>query len=215
MIFAFVISTSVLAAGCKKSGHFEIKELSDEPELQKVSMQNIPETIPGYGIALSSREFEVSIEAADAKLIHEGQKAIVNSIPAREHIFCQVSRVSRNVSSETGQAIAWLRPNKSSSIINGEFIFASITTNVLHHALSVPNEAILIKEGKTMVIKETKSTEKGKEGKSVYVPTPIVLGFQSPEIAEVKSGLSPNDQIVTQAGIGFLFPDFKSGADGD
>ncbi len=209
----FFTATTLLLMSCSKTKKFQVPELLDPPVLQKVIFKDLAEQIPAYGISIRNEgrlQSEVNVEAEDSPKLMVGEPAIVRPVPSQLSIRSQVSRVMKSVSAETGQSLAWLDPIEVSSCVpTGEFIYASIVTGIRHHVLTVPRRAILLKEGKTMVIREQREAD----GKKSYTAQPVVVGLTTEREAEIKSGLKADDQIVVQGGIGFLYPNFKANAE--
>lgn len=196
-----------LSFGCTHEEKFEVKDLVDEPVIYNVQTMNLSETAPAYGISMGvhdSQTFEVNVEAEDSKFIKVGQNASVFVLPQKKPIPCKVLQMKRGASQETGQAIARLKPLRTSDLGPGEFVFSSIIMGEKKNILAVPKEAIFIKDGKEWVIK--KDTSDKIQGKAVEVST----GARSDNFVEIKSGLNRGDQILTQSALGYLFPDFKT-----
>ncbi len=197
-------------SACSKQKNLEIKDLSDPPRIEQVQFVDLPEYCPAYGIAVHKDggiQMEVNIEAHDSSKIKPGQDATAYMTSETQGIQCIVSKILRSVSAETGQSIAWLRPLAPIPIQPGEFVYAHITTGIKKHVLAIPNQAVLIRNGDTLVIRQ----ETMGDGQSKYNPVVVQTGASSPAGTEIKSGLKPKDQIVVEGGIGFLFPDFKAG----
>lgn len=192
----------LIFAGCN-SKKFEVPELVDDPVISEVKSTDIPFNVPGYGVALGS-DVEVNIEAADSSAVQSGQHAVIT---ADGKTFAgTVSRVSHSVSSETGQAIAWI--HTGGSLSGGSFISVSITARVLKSAIAVPRSALFVRDGLVWVIKAD-----GEGDKIKYKPLQVEVGTLSHELAQIKSGLSLKDRVVSEGGIGFLFPDFKAASE--
>ena len=197
--------------GCKPR-EFEVPELHEQPVLTKVVRKDFTETAPGYGI-YSGGFVQVNVEAEDAPNIRVGQIAQARIIPGRISIPCRVSRILKRVSAETWQGIAWLRPVHSGSqnagLQEGDFVYATIVTRVLHGALAIPREGAFIKDGKTWAIEEVID-----EGKTDFKAVPLQVGLMTDGEAEILEGLSEGQTIAIGGGIGYLYPDFKA-ASGD
>jgi hypothetical protein len=209
----FLLVTGIFLNACSKEKPFHVPELSSELLTEPVTAQDIPIHIPTYGISVFTTnhlQFEVNIEREDTPKIHVGQKATAYRLPQRVLIPCVVEKILPNVSTETGQSLAWLKPiSNSDSVRSGEFIYATITIAVQKHALTVPAEAIFIRDGKTWVIRKTSS----KEGKLSYDPALVKTGESNASRVEITAGIKPQDTVVTREGIGFLYPDFKVNED--
>jgi multidrug efflux pump subunit AcrA (membrane-fusion protein) len=197
----------LLLAGCSHKAA-EIPDMTDAAVVEPVAVKNLAETVPAYGI-VSAGALEVNIEAEDSSRVQPGQKALAWIGSGPNPIDCQVTSILRNVNTVTGQAIAWLKPVSSVPLPTQEFVSADITIGVHHQALSVPREAVLIKDGKTFLIQE----QKGEDGKVKYLPVEVKLGMSSNKDTEILSGLKVGDSIVAKAGIGYLFPNFKQSGD--
>ncbi len=205
--FFAVAGISLLAfSGCVRETQGEFPSIQEAPVVTQVSRQPLSELAPGYGIIIDGSEFEVNIEASDAPFVKAGDPAEVQISAKGEIIRAKVLRIARNVSVETGQAIAWLAPLMKVKPETGEFVFATITTAVKKNALTVPSRAILFKEGKSWVIQESKD----EKGKTIYAPVAVETGVTSGKLTEINSGIKDGDRIVIQGGIGFLYPDFKA-----
>jgi len=192
------------AAGCSRSTAFSAPDLTDAPVLITVEKRDLPETVPVHGIALEGgRELEVNVEAEDAPRVFVGQKAVVSVSSAS--ITCVVVKVRTGASAETGQALAWLSPTGRQPLPSGEFVSARITTRVKRGTLAVPRKAVLVREGKTFVIRQ--------EGANGFKPVQVQTASWSGDSVEITGGLKPGDRVVAGGAIGFLYPDFKSGAE--
>src|SRR5581483_2378479 len=143
-------------AGCSRTKSVDVGEISDPPESEEAAYRDLPDYAPGYGIVLSGagNEIEVSIEAEDSPKVRAGQTAVAYDLPASTPVRCRVSRVLRSVSAETGESLAWLEPAESSSLRTGEFVYAMITTDIRKHVLSIPEKAVLIRDGHLFVVRE-------------------------------------------------------------
>lgn len=196
-----------LVVGCSK-GKVNIPDITDEPLTAPVTVKDLPETVPAYGIA-SAGAFEVNLEAEDGPLVRAGQRAFVRMETSPNPIECRVTAVIQNVNLATGQAVAWLKPLQGMGLPAGDFVSADIVTGVKRKALAVPQEAIYIRDGKTLVVLKRVN----KDGGASYDPTPVETGVISDTDVEIVSGLKAGDEVATQAGIGYLYPDFKANAD--
>ncbi len=201
-----------LFSGCFHSKTKPIADIGDEPQSAQVKIQDIADTAPAYGIALGGgQSFEVFLEPADSQKVRIGEKAWISTAgnEGRPTISGTVTRVSRSASSEVGQALAWLSTTQGPSVPAGEFIFARLTLSTQKNALTVPREAIYIKDGATLVLKQTQS----KDGKISFTPTEVEVGIESDGAVEIRTGLMASDHVAVQGGIGYLYPNFKEADD--
>jgi multidrug efflux pump subunit AcrA (membrane-fusion protein) len=196
-------------AACSRRAAFEAPALDDTPAVAVAAPADLPVRVPAYGIVLKNGEIEVNIEAADAKLVHPGQDAVVFVPPAPAAIACRVSRVLPSASAETGQALAWLTPLARAGATANDFVAATIVVSVKRRALAGPKSALLIRDGKTVVVR----VDTGEGGKPAYVPVEVAVGAESDDAVEIKSGLKSGDKVVTRGALGFISPDFKAGAE--
>jgi multidrug efflux pump subunit AcrA (membrane-fusion protein) len=206
ILILFIIASCM---GCHSKTSSSIPDINDDPVVVPLSRVDLPEEIPSYGIVLGGGKnalFEVNVEAEDSSLIKIGQKATASVVPSNKPIPCVVSNVVREVSTETGQAIAWLKAEIPTSVERGEFIYASISVAVKHGVLAVPKSAVLTREGHTWVIRQ----EKNADQKIKYNPVQVEVGATSENLIEITSGLKEQDQVVSEGNIGFLYPDFKA-----
>jgi len=209
-LLAAAVCAAALCA-CSRQA-LDVPALDDAPVVAPARIGEVRMTAPGYGIALSREgevQFEVNLEAGDAPLVHEGDPCVAYSPPSTSTVSCVVSRVTRGVSEETGQALAWLAPKGAARWPAGEFVFAVITTRTKHHALVVPPSAVLSKDGKSWVVVK----KPGKGGAASYEPAEVVVGASADGVVEIAKGLTPGDEVVVQGGIGFLYPEFKAASD--
>lgn len=206
------ISALLLAAAlcaCSKGGGFEAPALEDAPELAAAGPADLQTLVPAYGVVQRNGEIEVNVEAADAKLVRPGQTATAYRAPARTPIPCRVARVLRAASAETGQAIAWLVPAGAARAPVNDFVEADVLIAVRRVPLAVPRSALLVKDGKTVVVLALAA---GKD-KPAYAPAEVRIGAETAEFVEIVSGLKAGDRVVTRGGIGYAYPDFKAAAD--
>lgn len=194
-------------AGCSK-GKTDIPDITDEPLTASVTMKDLPETVPAYGIAASGA-FEVNLEAKDASRVRVGQRAFVTPEGSSDPLECRVSGVIPNVNLATGQAVAWLRPAGGPGFPAGEFVSAAIVVGMRYKALTVPQDAVYVRDGKPQVLLKRAN----KDGTAAYDPTPVETGVATDTDVEIVSGLKAGEEVATQAGIGYLYPDFKANAD--
>ena len=200
------VAVAALAA-CGKRAEFAAPALEDAPVLADAALTDIPVRVPAYGLALKDGRFEVNIEAGDAKLVRAGQAATAFP-PGQSPIPCRVTRVLPVASVETGQALAWLTPAQDGRAAPNEFVSASIVVAVKRRALAVPKSAVLVRDGRTLVVR----ANAGEGDKIAYVPVPVDTGDESDSAIEIRSGLKAGDRVVTAGAIGALYPDFKAGA---
>jgi hypothetical protein len=200
-----------LLSGCK-SEHLEVPAVPEEVSFEKVKKQDFVVSVPGYGI-YNGGTFQVNIEAEDSPLVQSGQKASVQLLNGKKQVACQVIRILRSVTAETKQGIAWLRPLsldlKKSELQEGDFVYATITTQVKSGVLVIPRRAVFVRDSKYWAI-EKGTDEKGKEELKAGE---IQVGSSSLESVEVLSGLEEKQEIAVDGGIGFLYPDFRAASD--
>lgn len=208
--FVFLILPSVLGLSSCKKTQFDVADLPEEPVIEVVKKRDFVSTIPAYGV-YSAGLFQVNIESEDGPFVKVGQKASVQLLPGKARVPCVVSRFLRGVTAETKQGLAWLKPTESRvvGLRDGDFIFASITTEVKHDALAIPRGAVFVRDGKNWAI--TKSADEA--GKTVFKPVEVKTGATSNDEVEITDGLNEKQSIAVSGAIGFLFPEFKAGAD--
>ncbi|NNN05836.1 MAG: hypothetical protein HKL90_08030 [Elusimicrobia bacterium] len=192
-------------AACGKSGAFVAPPLADTPTIATAALTDIPVRAPAYGIALKDGRLAVNIEAGDAKSVHVGENATAFA-SGQPPISCRVTRVLSGASTETGQALAWLAPTDGIHAAPNEFVTASIVVAVKRRALTVPKSAVLVRDGRTLVVR----ADAAADGKTAYVPAPVATGGESDASIEIVSGLKAGDRVLTIGAIGALYPDFKA-----
>lgn len=202
----------MFAIGCSK-GKADIPGLSDDPVTAPVTLKDLPETVPVYGI-VAGGALEVNVEKEDAPQVAPGQKATALVGESQTPVECRVAGILPNANLATGVAIAWLRPVAKAPLPGGDFVSAQIVLRVKRHVPTVPQQAVFIRDGKTLVI--VKRTEKGEKGpETQYDPIPVKTGIADGKDVEILSGLEPKDEVVVQGGIGYLYPEFQSQAGDD
>lgn len=197
----------LFSSGCAKAPA-SIPGITDDPFTATVAVKDLPETAPAYGVAAGGA-LEVNLEARDGPRVLPGQRALARWDGSGAPLECRVAKVIRNVNAATGQAIAWLRPLGGAAPPAGEFVSADIILRVKPKALTVPQEAVYIRDGRTLVLVQRTA----KDGTQSYVPTPVETGIASGPDVEIVSGLQPGEEVATQAAIGYLYPDFKANTD--
>lgn len=202
-----VCGAFLLLSACKK-GPTDVPDVEDHPAVGAVQVKDIPDVIPAYGIVEGAR-LVVSIEAEDSPRVREGQRAWAFVLPSTAPIACRVTRSLRDVSAETNQSLAWLEPLSGRPLPANSFVSASVEVARRPHALTVPREAVMIRDGRTVVMRRVK----GAEGKVSYEPVAVTMGVESGGDVEILSGLTPGEELVTSGGIGLLFPEFKAASD--
>ncbi len=201
-----VILLNLLIVACHSKEEFKMGTLSDPIQTGKVGKGNIPRTTVGYGIATridASEIFEVNVESRESAWLKPGQPALVFLTPSAQSFRCRVVQVVKNASEETGQAIAWLRPETRTQLPLGEFILAKITTDFRKDIILVPKRSVLIRDGEAWVLRRSESK------KEEFVPNQVKLGLEDDEHVEVISGLNGGETIVIQGGIGLLSSSFS------
>ena len=202
-----VFGAILFLSACKK-GATDVPDVEDQPAVGSARVKDIPDLIPAYGIVEGAR-LVVSVEAADSPRVRAGQRAWVSVLPSTAPIACRVTRSLRDVSAETNQSLAWLEALSARSLPANSFVAASIEVAWRSHALTVPRAAVMIKDGRTTVLRRAKAAE----GKTSFEPVAVTMGVESDGDVEILSGLKPGDEVVTSGGIGLLFPDFKAASD--
>ena len=206
----YVLTVLLCACGQQKNS---LSPLSDSTRSVAALYQEMPETVPAYGIAMGSRAariFEMNIEAADSSRIKIGQKAMAFFSRKNKHIPCRVTKVFLSVSKETGQAVAWLRPTRPVQVKSGEFLYAEISVSKIKNALTVPLEAVLIKNGNSYVVVKSSDAASGQISYSLSL---VKTGVEDDKNIQILSGIKEGDWVLTQGAIGFLYPHFKAQAD--
>ena len=218
-MIALVVALSASAGlGCTRKKPFTVPDFEDPPVFATTIQGDLPIYSPGFGIVKSegaSPELQVAIERADGPLIHEGQPAKVYVPPSTSPLSGKVTRIIHSVNSETGQSIAWLRVSSGSTRFKvGDFVQVQIRAQLKPNALSVPREAVLIREGKNYVIRALRKGEspeiKEETPKIAFKSQEVEVGETSDQRVEIKSGLQAGDPVMIRGGLGFLFPEFKA-----
>ncbi|HEX4046375.1 MAG TPA: hypothetical protein VH309_00995 [Elusimicrobiota bacterium] len=204
----FALCAAAALAACGRRAAFVAPPLEDAPVLATAALTDIPVRIPAYGLSLPDGRFEVNIEAGDARSVRPGEDATVLA-PGQEPIPGRVVRVLRVASVETGQALAWLAAQGNGRVPPNEFVSANIVVAVKRRALAVPKSAVLVRDGRTWVVR----AEAGEGGKAAYVPVQVATGDESDTGIEILSGLKPGDRVVTTGAVGLLYPDFKAASE--
>lgn len=198
--------------GCSKE-KAGIPQIFDEPLTAPVTQKDMPETVPVYGIVAGSA-LEVNVEKEDAPQVAPGQRATALVGAGQVPLDCRVVNILPNANIATGMAIAWLRPVVKAALPAGDFVSAQIVLRVQHRVPTIPQQAVFIRDGKTMVI--VKRVEKdGKVDETQYEPKTVKTGIASGKDVEITSGLGLKDEVVVQGGIGYLYPEFQSQAGDD
>jgi len=214
--FDFCISLSVCIcfAACTKSKTFEVPELEDTALIEQVKKVQMSTLVPAYGIAMfEAKVFEVNIESSDSQKVKLGQSALVYLGGDGKPTPAHVTKLLKNASHETGQSIAWLASDGHVSIPAGEFVFANIRVGQRSAVIVIPQKAIFIRDAKTWVLgSSTNESGKTEPAKPKITSLEVEVGEQSEDQVEIKSGLKPGDQILTEGALGYLYPDFKSQA---
>lgn len=213
---------------CSQKQNFQIASLEDPVVTESAKIQSLPISVPGFGIAIGAgakQVFEVNIEAEDSLQVKEGQAATVYIIPGHLAIPCRVTRVLKNVSTETGQSLAWLKSvQPETNALEAEFVYATMTTSVKNNALTVPQQSLFIRDGKTWVVRKLdgktqksdpdrnkdKNKNKDEGAQPNYSVVEVRTGISARGRVELLSGINPEDQVVIQNGLGLLYPNFKA-----
>jgi hypothetical protein len=166
--------------------------------------------VTAYGLAVLERSqlaFEVSVAKGEAVDLREGQNANVEAGGTR--LECRVERILREASDETGESLVWLKPLAGAPAVQvGDFALAKIATRQLGRACAVPAKAIFIRGGQSLVV-----LRRGSGSDISYETLTVTTGATDGEWIQIPFGLKATDQVVSQGGLGFLYPDFKSQGD--
>ncbi len=167
---------------------------------------------PAYGVVTASSggpELEVNVEASDARRVRAGLAATALVGEDGREVSGRVSRVLRGASAETGQALAWITPERRGdlSAAVGEFVSASIVIGTRRRALLLPRSAVFVRDGRTFVVVSSTAA-----GGPRWQPREVETGAESGGRVEIARGLSPGDTVAVQGGLGYLYPDFKAAA---
>lgn len=202
-----LLASLLLLSGCKRAS-VAIPDVEDQPVLGTARVEALTELVPASGV-VEDGHIVVNVEAADSSKVREGERAWVSLLPSTAPVAYRVTRVLRGVSAETGQSLAWLAPMRGRDLPPNSFVSASIETSRISNALVVPRTAIMIRDGKTVVLRQVTDAQ----GKTSFEPAAVAMGLEAGDKAQILSGLSAGDTVVVSGGIGLLFPEFKAAAD--
>ncbi len=194
-------------SACSGKHAVVVPDIDDSPRVAAAQVKDIPELVPAYGLA-EGRSLVVNIEAEDTPHVHAGEAADAYMVPSTAAVACRVIRVLGHVSAETNQSLAWLKPVGGDGFPPNSFVSANIEV-ARRRALVVPRPAVMIRNGRTVVLQVLR----GAGGKVSYQPVPVSMGAESGGDVEIGSGLKAGDEVVVGEGIGLLFPEFKAAAD--
>jgi HlyD family secretion protein len=161
---------------------------------------------PILTLAQNSRpEIELFLPEQALERVHTGQSVKFHSAALGKGILNgHITAISPVVSPQTRLVKLTARPDQSSSLRAGMLIDCEIILIEKVQTLSVPIEAVVRENGKSVVY--TVSAAKGQVG--TVQSKPILTGLRTPEEIEVRQGLSPQDQVIIK-GTSFIRPGDK------
>jgi len=132
----------------------------------------------------------------DAALLHKGDKAMIELPGSDEKMSGEVSLVSPALDPNSTTVEVWVQvKNPQQKLRPGVTTQVSITAQTIHNALVVPPVSLLNAsngEAQVMVI----------DAQSVAHSTDVKVGVQTPQKAQILSGLNPGQQVVTEGAYG-------------
>ncbi len=195
----------------RNSVPFVVPPLEDEPEVAVAKREPLSQILPAYGIIMGSSpelQAKVAVETDDAPLIRVGERVWVRSSRFASERG-KVVRFLGGAIPETGQGIAWISvPNPDGRDHSGEFVWVRIEAQAGKATLVVPASAIVTKEHKTWVV----SPKKDEKGKQTFEPTEVEIGRANGEKTEILKGIEEGTEVLVSGAVGYLYPNFKSGA---
>jgi HlyD family secretion protein len=135
------------------------------------------------------------IPEADAQILRKGNKAAID-IPGMESVPATVTLVSPALDPGSTTVEVWIEAkNEKQQLRPGVTARVSITAEVVHDALVIPAVALVNVNGDSAQVMVINS-----EG--VAEARDVKVGIQTPEQAQIVSGLKPGEQVVTQGAYG-------------
>ncbi len=195
----------LLVSGCAGKPAAKLPDLNDPPSIASVARTDFARTLPGTGVVDTSGALELDLGRWEAGQVKAGQEARAWVDGSGAPLSCRVTRVLPDAAGG-GQSLVWLSPDRGQALPAGAFVSASITTRVYRGALSVPDSALFVLNGRTVVMVPAPEGGSGLP----YVSRPVRVGVRSFGRAQILSGLKAGDKIVVRGGIGYLYPEFKA-----
>ncbi len=135
------------------------------------------------------------IPEADAQILRKGDKATID-IPGLEAVPATVTLVSPALDPGSTTVEVWIAAkNEKQQLRPGTTARISITAETVHDALVVPAVSLVNVNGDSAQVMVINS-----EG--VAEARDVKVGIQTPEQAQIVSGLKPGEQVVTQGAYG-------------
>lgn len=135
------------------------------------------------------------IPQSDAQLLHKGDAAKIQ-VPGIDPVDGKVTIVSPALDPNSTTVEVWVQAkNPNQQLRPGTTARISITAQTVHDALVVPVPALLNASGDTAQVMVINA-----EGKAVS--RDVKTGIQTPEQAQIVSGLKPGEQVVTTGAYG-------------
>src|SRR5258708_137421 len=135
------------------------------------------------------------IPEADAQILRKGNKATID-IPGLESVPATVTLVSPALDPGSTTVEVWIETkNQKQQLRPGTTARISITAETVHDALVIPAVSLVNVNGdsaQVMVINSQGMAE----------ARDVKVGIQTPEQAQIVSGLKPGEQVVTQGAYG-------------
>jgi HlyD family secretion protein len=136
------------------------------------------------------------IPQSDAMLLRKGDKATVSAVGMEKPLSGSVTVVSPALDPNSTTVEIWVQAaNPAQQLRPGMTAQLSITAQTVHNAVVVPSSALLNASGdsaKVMVV--------GPDGKAQS--RDVKLGIQTPQEAQVVTGLKDGEQVITQGAYG-------------
>ncbi|HKT49656.1 MAG TPA: efflux RND transporter periplasmic adaptor subunit [Candidatus Angelobacter sp.] len=136
------------------------------------------------------------VAQSDAMLLRKGDRATLAAMGLEKPLVGTVTVVSPALDPNSTTVEIWVQaPNPDQQLRPGMAVQLSITAQTVHSALVVPSSALLNASGdgaQVMVI-DAQNTAQSRD---------VKLGVQTPQEAQVVSGLKPGEQVITEGAYG-------------
>lgn len=139
---------------------------------------------------LSSMQLAITLSPADAACVHPGQSVLFSDIADEFSLQGRIQRVDTRVDPRSRAVIAYADlPNADGRLRANLFGQARIVLHGDEDVLSVPDEAVQT-DGCCRVVFVRMADDR-------FCPRKVVVGTRAAGYAEILSGLSPGEQVVT------------------
>lgn len=141
-------------------------------------------------------EIELFLPERELPRVQPGQKIrVYTSGQGDKPLIAQLSEISPVVNPQTRLVKLTARLDRGSAVRSGMLLDCEIVLQEKPTALTIPAEA-LIREDKGTYVYTVNTGQTGKV--STVTAKAVITGLRTPEVVEIRQGLSPQDQVIVK-----------------